>query len=332
MRHAVAVAVAVALLLGAPGGTRAGGGVNVTVRATVRPDPEDSNPLGRREYLVRFNVRVDADRTCDELRLAYRYRILFDGRLDQNFRHAGTQTVHSASGAVFAIDVGFGPSAGETVPLEATGQCMAGPAVVESKEVKRTVQIPPHSCEQGPLRVLRLRGPAAREDLTVENRLVPLRKGDLVLSAYTAWLGRVGRIVLGAPQCRGFRIALEGTGTFFPGTYARGYYGNVTGIGFGMKARFVGDQHAGGIETENAVAVAAGRRFGPSRVSSFDVYSYPRRVARLTRVRVVRGAAWVAGGPGAGAMSSPIRVEAGYETFVRCSSYRDCRPDVPRRF
>jgi hypothetical protein len=46
----------------------------------------------------------------------------------------------------------------------------------------------------------------------------------------------------------------------------------------------------------------------------------------------LRGAAWVSGGPGAGAMSDPVRIEAGYETLVRCSSYRRCQPDPPRRF
>lgn len=333
MRYGVAIAAAVALLVGAPGATSAGRArIEVTVRVTLRPDSEDSNPLGRRQFLVRFTVRVAAGRVCDELRLSHRYRILFDGRRDQNFQQQGTNSVGSVSSALFAIDVGFGPTAGETVPLEATGECVTGSAVERSARVTRTVQIPPHSCEQGPLHVLRLRRAAAREDLTVTNKLVPLRRGDLVLSAYTAWLGRGGSIVFGAPGCQGFRIALRGGGFFFPGTYARGYYGVVTGIGRGQHARFIGDQHAGGIETENALVTPTGRRFGPPRLSSFDVYSFPRKIARLTRVRVSRGAAWVAGGPGAGAMSRPIRVTAGYETFVRCISYRQCWPDPPRRF
>jgi hypothetical protein len=331
VRHGLALAAAAGLLLGVPHSTAADRpGVEVAVRATVRPDPEDSNPLGRRQFLVRFSVGVNANQTCDRLRLAYRYRILFDGRLDQGFQRRGSDEARAVSSAVFTIDVGFGPTAGETVPLETTGECVTGAAIERSRRVTHTARIPPHSCKNGPLRVLRLRGTAAREDLTVTNKLVPLRRGDFVLQAYTAWLARRSRIVFGARQCNGFRIALKGTGAFFPGSYARSYYGSITGIGFGMKAQFAGDQHAGGIETENAVVAAAGRRFGPRRVSSFDVYSYPRRVGRLTSVRVLRGAAWVAGGPGAGALSAPIRVAAGYKTIVRCSSYRRCRPDEPR--
>jgi hypothetical protein len=332
VRHGVAIAVAIALLIGAPRADTAGrAGIEVDVRVTVRPDSEDSNPLGGRQFLVRFTVRLAAGRTCDELRLAYRYRILFDGRLDQNQQQRATSTVGSASSAVFTIDPP-GPTPGETIPLNATGECVAGSTVERSARATRTVQIPPHSCEQGPLRVLQLRGAAAREDLAVMNKLVPLRRRDYVLTAYTAWLGRGGRIAFGAPQCDGFRIALRGGGFFFPGTYARRYSGNVTGVARGQHARFVGDQHAGGIETENALVTPTGRRFGPPRLSSFDVYSFPRRVGRLTRVRVLRGAAWVSGGPGGGAMSERIRIEAGYETLVRCSSYRRCRPDPPRPF
>jgi hypothetical protein len=333
VKYAAAIAVAVGLLLGMPHGISADRArVEVIVRVTVRPDSEDSNPLGGRQFLVRFTVRVAAGRTCDEVRLVYRYRVLFDGRLDGKSQQRGTYAAGSASNAVFAIDVGFGPTAGETVVFEGTGDCVTGSTVERSARVTRNVQIAPHSCEQGPLRVLQLRGSAAREDVSVVNKPVPLRTGDFVLSSYTAWLGRGSRIIFGAPQCHGFLIALHGGRAFFPGSYARKAVGAVTGIGFGAHARFVGDQHAGGIETENALVVPAGRRFGPSRISAFDVHSYPRQVARLTRVRVLRGAAWVAGGPGSGAMSPRARVAAGYETIVRCSSYRRCRPDAPRRF
>ncbi len=332
MKLGVAIVFAVALLLGGTRGASADRErIDIGIRVTVRPDSEDSNPLGGRQFLVRFTVRVAAGRTCDELRLAYRYRILFDGRLDRNQQQRARNAVSSASGAAFTIDVP-GPFAGETIPLEATGECVTGTAVERSRRSTRTVRIPPHSCEQGPLRVFRLRGSAAREDLAVLNKPVPLGKGDFVLTAYTAWLGRRSGIVFGAPQCHGFRIALSGRGAFFPGTYGRRQRGSVTGIGSGQQARFVGDQHAGGIETENALITPTGRRGGPLRLAAFDVFSFRRRVARLTRVRVLRGAAWVSGGPGAGAMSDPVRIEAGYETLVRCSSYRRCQPDPPRRF
>jgi hypothetical protein len=297
-----------------------------------RPDPEDTaNPLGRRQWDVGFDVVVSAEQTCDQLRYAYRTVDLFDGRLGLDGTYAGgTETSEAAQRA----DFGVTPSsadAGDTIVFTATGFCSLGGMSFRSAPVRLEVPIPPHSCDEGPLRVLRLHGRAWREDLERVNRRVPLHAGHYVWEVYTAWLGRGGRIVFGAPVCNGFRIWLRGGRVFFPGAYQRHRRGVVTGIGLGALARFTGDQHAGGIETENALVGPRGRRSGPSRVAKFDVFSYPANVGRLTRVRVLRGAAWVWGGPGAGAMSPPVLVRAGYVTIVRCTSYRHCRPDPPQR-
>jgi hypothetical protein len=307
----------------------------VTVKTAVigpRPDREDRmNPLGRRQWDVGFRVTVSSDRTCDQLRFTYRAADLFDGTLGLDRTYGGGDaTSKPAQTAGFDV-VSSNANTGDTIAFTATGFCILGGASFQSQPLRLRIPIPPHSCDEGPLRVLRLHGRAWREDLQVINKRVRLRTRHFIREAYTGWLARRSRIVFGAPKCDGFRIALRGGRAFLPGAYQRHGSGVMTATGRGALARFVGDQHAGGIETENALVRPAGRPADARRVASFEVYSYPRKAGRLTRVRVFRGVVSVQGGPGAGALSAPILVPSGYATIVRCTAYRSCRPDPPHR-
>jgi hypothetical protein len=301
--------------------------VTLTIEASKpRPDPEDTvNLLGRRYWEVDLRVKVSSDRACDRLSYSYRTQDLFDGRSGGHRSYAGRgETFESMQTADFGAIQGTG-SAGDTILFTATGSCSLGGANFLSPPARLRVTIPPRSCDAGPLRILRLTGHAWREDLNVLNKRVPLYAGHYVWEPYTAWLARGGRIAFGAPECAGFRISLRGGREFFPGSYERRRRGGETGIGRGALARFVGDRHAGGIATEDALVVSAG-----SRVATFEVYSYPERIGRLTRVRVVRGAARV-WGAGPRIRSAPVLLRSGYVTTVRCTAYRQCRPDRPRR-
>jgi hypothetical protein len=327
-----AILAVIALLLAAgPTASEQQPRVQLTVRVVEpRPDPQDKGkPLGRRQWAVGFDLSVSADRTCDDLRYVYRATDLFDDRpgLDGSYA-GGNRAPRPARSWDFGV-IPTSANAGDTIALAAAGFCRLGATSFRSATVRLRVPIPPHSCDEGPLRVLQLRGRAWREDLQVVSKRVPLHVGHYIWESYTAWLGRGDRVVFGAPSCNRFRIALRGGRVFFPGRYQRHAAGVATRIRFGALARFLGDQHAGGIETDNASVRAAGRPSAPRRLASFEVYSYPRQAGRLTRVRVFRGTVWVRG---SGAARPAMLVPSGYATTVRCASYRDCRPDAPHGF
>jgi hypothetical protein len=312
-------------------GSAVGAGDSVTLtisRSAFRPDEGTGLPAGRMYWFFDYVLFVQSSAPCTSFGLDYAYRILADGRLEQPSAHyEGHLDVEEAGrSTTFRVPVGFGPSPGEVVALRAAAVCRTEAGAVRSGPATKRVLIPPHSCELGPLRVLRLKGRAWREDTAEINRMVPLQKRDFVWSAYGGRLGRRSRIVLGAPDCRGFRVAIRGAGFFTAGAYAKRGRGEFTTIDLGASARFRGDQHAGGMETQSALVWPKGRRFGPIRIAEFEVVP---QAGRETRVRVFRGAAWVAAGPGAGAMSAPVLVPAGYVAVVRCTTRRECSTSRP---
>jgi hypothetical protein len=200
------------------------------------------------------------------LTLDYRYRILSDGRLEQRGAHyEGSELAPTpATDHTFAIEAGFGPNPGEVVVLNAVSRCLTSDGrVLSSAPSRRAVQIPPFSCQQGPLHVEALRGRGLREQPAKLNSLVPIRRHDFLWTAYTHILGRGARIVFGAPKCHHYRVVLTGRGGFDPGTYARHVRGDGVLMTLGMAAEVHGDQHSGGLYVEGGYVGV--RPLGPLR-------------------------------------------------------------------
>jgi hypothetical protein len=251
-------------------------------------------PAGVVPWDIYVPATVSSDRECDELGYTSRRRNLFDGRVGLNRQEAGSE---KRSGPIQRVEFG-GPQVfgdpGEKVILSARAWCRIGAAVFSSAPVTKRFEIPSHSCEAGPLRVMSLRGSAWREDQNVINKRVPLYRGHFLITAYDAWLGRRGRVVFGAHECNGFTVALSGTADFSPGTYVRRGLGDPTWVDGDAHVLFNGDRHAGGIEmAQNGVVVPLQQ----PGVVRFRVDLSPPGGPRRSRVRVLHGAVAVAGWP-----------------------------------
>ena len=316
--------------------------VALTALATARSSPSQNEPrvslsvtpsapapsggrsaLGRRDWAVSFRVNVTADRECENLSVAYTYRTLFDGRRSLNGPVSETyDTGAPASSASFGVHADA--SAADLVVFGARGTCELtdGTVLSTSGPVAATVAVPAHSCDEGPLRVLFVRGQVRREDLLSKLR-VPVRGGHYLWTGYRVWLARGSRLVLGAPECHALRIALGGAQSLIPGDYARLSYGNPTTLGPGGRADFQGDQHSGGVQTADAIALPRGLRTAKSKLARFTVASLPGRV---TRIRVTSGFVYVAGRRGSVAYSAPVVAQPGETVVVRCGSARACVP------
>jgi hypothetical protein len=296
--------------------------VSVSVTPSA-PASSGRSALGQADWAVAFRVTVTAERECENLSVAYTYRTLFDGRRSLNSPVSENyDTRVPASSASF--DVHANASAADLVLLSARGTCELtdGTVLSASKPVAANVLVPAHSCEEGPLRVLSLLGSVSREDFLSSQR-VAVRSGHYLRSGYRLWLARGSRIVIGAPECDALRIVLNGAQSLIPGDYARSSYGSPTTLGQGGSADFQGDQHSGGVQTTDAIALPRGARTAASRLARFSVASLPGRV---TRVRVESGLVYVAGRPGPNRYTAAIVAHPGETVVVRCRSARTCVP------
>lgn len=294
----VSVAIAVSALAAAsPGASQAEPQVSVAVAPSAPVQSGGRAPLGQREWAVAFRVTVTSESTCENLSVAYSYRTLFDGRASLGEAVSESfDTGAPASAAAFAVRASA--DAGETVALRARGTCELedGTVLSASEPAVASVAVAAHSCEGGPLRVLALSGSAKRADF---GSRFPVRTGHLLRPGDDVTLGRRSRLVFGAPDCGGLRVSVSGRSnlTFVPGEYARGSDGFPTTLGSGGWADFRGDQHSGGVQTANAIALPRGARGAPSRVARFRIESLARRV---TSVHVASGSVYVAPRLGSG--------------------------------
>ena len=309
MARALPLALAALIALAAPGATAARhAGVTLNARVLApTPDPEDTyNPLGRRGWDVPIALEASADPPCDTLVLRYTYRVSFDRRLVEAY--SGTFEVP-------------GPSFSADVPVRDPGSKIRYTAVAvcaETGEASPTASlaalVPPHTCDEGPIRVTALRGRAWREDLDVMNKLRPLRPGDLVVDAYTLEVGAGSRLVLAAPECDRLLYRIDGPAPGPTGSYDRGR-GSPFAIG-GGSVRARGDRHAGGIDVRGVWVAPLGER-----PSTYDVHAGRRSM----RVRVLRGSVRVS------RVRPRLVLHAGEEAIIRCEKRRPCRARLRAR-
>ena len=327
MRLILAMLVASAALAAATAGSSATPAVTVTVApSTPTVSSRDRGPSGRKTFSVAFRVNVAADQECENLSVAYSYRSLFDGR--PSLSGSATDffdTNKPASSASFDVHARADPA--DVVSFSARGMCedADGNTVSRSAPVQTKVSVPAHSCDEGPARVAAARR-TARQDLRTPGMRVRVRGGHYLWTGYRVWVGRRGRVTYGAAECHGLRATVSGPASFVPGDYSRRGYGAPLELGGGT-ADFRGDQHSGGVETNNAVALPHGKRAGPSKVSRFQVVSYATTRGGITRVRVQLGQVYVAGRSSSKRLvyGTPVVARAGQTVVVGCDR-RGCRP------
>lgn len=304
-----ALALGALIALAAPGATTARhAAVSLSARALApTPDPEDTfNPLGRRGWDVPISLEASADPPCDSLVLRYAYRVSFDRRLVETYSGS-----YDVPGPHFSDQVSV-RDAGSKIRYTAVAVCAA--TGESSPTASVAASVPPHTCDDGPIRVAALRGRAWREDLDVMNKLRPLRRGDFVVDAYALKVGARSRLVLAAPECDRLLYRIDGPAPAATGSYHRRGRGDSFAIdGGSVHAR--GDRHAGGIDVRGAWVEPLGER-----PSTYDL----RPARRSVRVRVLRGSVRIRN------VRPRIVVLAGEEALVRCGKRRPCVATVSR--
>lgn len=289
------------------------------------PQPgDDYNRLGDRYWDVSPPVRVRVPADCRGAEVATEARALWNGRPFRRGANAGDGGGFGplSSGQVAEWASAYG-NAGETIEIEAKARCHDGREV----STTRRFELPTASCDGGPIRVFDLKGSATQLDDNYFAREVPLRPGDLVGSNTLVRVAAGGRLVLGAPECNGFRAVLSA------GEHSLGGY-DRSGRGFWFSGTEIvarGDQHAGGLVVEGrsgepprAHVLPLGeqcRDCSTPRPASYEVRSSSTRVT----VRVYLGSVLVTGLDERRA----VRVSALHQTSVFPSARL---PTEPRLF
>jgi hypothetical protein len=147
-----------------------------------------------------------------------------------------------------------------------------------------------------------------------------VKRGHYLWQGYRVSVGKGGLIAYGAPECHGLRATVRGVASLVPGDYARRSSGATTRIGYGTTIDFRGDQHSGGVETANAVALPRGTALGPSKPARFVVSLARRNRGAATRVRVKWGEVYLAGRTGRSKYGTALILRAGQSATVRCSA------------
>jgi hypothetical protein len=324
---AILAVVSATLLSATPGISRADPAVSVSVKPSAPTAAAGRAPSGLRKYGVSFRVTITSTQECENLSVAYSYASRFDGR--PSLGGSATDSYDTGAPATTAtFDVHAAGHSADTVTFSGRGTCEQsdGTVVSASTPVVATVVVPPHSCAEGPLRVLGLRGLVTREDLVSPKTRVRVRLGHYLWGDYRVWLARGSQAAFGAGECHALRVVATGPGTLKPGMYSAGSYGAPTVLGEGGgSVDFRGDQHSGGILTESAVVVPRGLSTAPSKLARFRVVSLARKVGRTTTVRVLRGTVYVAGRVGKARYGTPVLAHTGQIIVVRCSSLTACK-------
>jgi hypothetical protein len=293
----------------ASGRSQAAPSVAITVTPSAPRATTGTTPLGRREFTVTFHVTVSSDAACENLSVTYTYGTRFNGRpsLGENVSESFDSGAPATSGA---FDVQASASPAETIAFDAQGRCEQedGTVLSTSGRVARTVQIPPHSCEQGPLRVLAVRGSVRR------GGRIAVRAGHYVRVDDAVSLGRRSSLTFGAPECRGFSVTVASRRSIGirTGAYSATSRGLATVVAAGATVAFRGDRHSGGLETPGAIVL-------PRTLARFGVSASSRT---LTTVRVRSGTVAVAPRVRRSTFGKRVVVRAGHG--VRCAA-RVCR-------
>jgi hypothetical protein len=305
----LAAVVLASLGAAASGSSQAAPNVRVTVTPSAPRATSGTSPLGQREFTVTFHVTISSDATCENLSVTYTYGTRFNGRpsLGENVTESFDSGAPATSGA---FDVQASASPAETIAFNAQGSCEQedGTVLSTSGRVTRTVRIPAHSCEQGPLRVLAVRGSARR------GGRIAVRAGHYVRVDDAVSLGRRSSLTFGAPECRGFRVTVasrRSTG-IRTGAYSATSRGFATVVAGSATVGFRGDRHSGGLETPGAIVL-------PRTLARFSAAATSRTV---TTVRVRSGTVAVAPRLRRATFGKRVVVRAGHG--VRCAA-RVCR-------
>ena len=327
LRPILAILVALAALTATSAGSSATPAVTVLVTPSApSPVAGGREPNGRRTYSVAFRVNIAADQECPNLSVSYSYETLFDGRPSLSGSAEDYYDTNApASSASFDVHTMADPA--DLVAFSARGTCedADGNTISESKPVAARLTVPAHTCEQGPVRVFAAKR-TVRQDLRTPGQHVLVRAGHHLWADYRVWVAKHGHVTYGAPECHGLRATVAGAATFIPGDYARRGYGASMQLGFGGAADFRGDQHSGGVETANAVALPRGKVTAPAKIARFEIVSYPKKLGRVTRVHVKQGTVYVAGRMlqrGVVYGRTDV-VRAGQTVYVRCTG-RICK-------
>lgn len=327
MRWVLALAFCIAAgatAWGGAAGEQAGLRVEIGYALATFDEEDADNDLGHKYWDVSPPVVVESRKRCDRAELTTRTDTFFNG--GRGFGHSGETSYGQLTGDGYRFeDRAFGPGdalAGETVRITATARCSSNGDVTTASS-QREFELPPASCDGGPLRVGEIEGRVTAVDWGHEEQGArSLRPGFLISPGSDLTVGQGGHVELGAPECNGFRVTLyegdHGVGTY--SSEARGDSFNAE------RALAEGDSHAGGILVPRRATVwPLGFRCrgchatGPS---SYEVRSTPNRVT----VRVFGGAVLV-GGPDE---RPTLRVPAGYQASVLCSA--TCREGHVRLF
>jgi hypothetical protein len=310
------LAVITATLVAAtPGVSEAPPSVSVSVTGSGPTASGGRAPGGLRSYGVTFHVRIASDQECENLSVTYSYAARFDGR--PSLAGSGTEFYNSGAPASSAtFDVQAAGNAADVVSFTGRGACEQadGTVLATSAEVNAKIDVPAHSCEQGPLRVLGASGSVVRRDLSSPSTTVRVRTGNHLWSGYQVTLGRRSRLVFGARECRGLRVIATGPAKIVPGDYSARAEGAPMRLGRGGVVDFRGDQHSGGVQTANAIALPRGARHAPSKLARFQVVSVS---GKLTRVHVRSGTVYIARRVGRGRYASAAVAKTGQTLLVR---------------
>ena len=311
---AILAVILATLVAATPGVSEAPPSVSVSVTGSGPTTSGGRAPAGLRSYGVTFHVRVASDQECENLSVSYSYAASFDGR--PSLAGSGSEFYNSGAPASSAtFDVHAAGNAADVVSFTGRGTCEQedGTVLATSAQVNAKVAVPAHSCEQGPLRVLGASGSVVRRDLTSRSTSVRVRAGNHLWSGYEVTLGQRSRLVFGARECRGLRVIATGPAKIVPGDYSARAEGSPMRVGRGGAVDFRGDQHSGGVQTANAIALPRGARHAPSKLARFEIASVS---GKLTRVHVRSGTVYVARRAGRGRYASAAVAKPGKTIVV----------------
>lgn len=303
------------LVAATPGVSEAPPSVSVSVTGSGPTTSGGRTPGGLRSYGVTFHVRIASDQECENLSVGYSYAARFDGR--PSLAGSGTEFYNSGAPASSAtFDVQAAGNAADVVSFTGRGTCEQadGTVLATSAAVNAKIDVPAHSCEQGPLRVLGASGSVVRRDLTSPSTSLRVRTGNHLWGGYQVTLGRRSRLVFGARECRGLRVIATGPAKIVPGDYSARAEGAPMRLGRGGVVDFRGDQHSGGVQTANAIALPRGARHASSKLARFQVVSMS---GKLTRVHVRSGTVYIARRVGRGRYASAAVAKTGQTLLIR---------------
>ena len=302
---AVVVPVVVACLLGAGviAGVPGAPSLSVSIAPVFPyPEPGDENVAGLSGWEIDPKIAVRFRRACPEATFDSTSVASFDGSDEKPEESTGGGEGFRA-GEVWHTSDQIYASPGDVVRYSVKVGC--GPGRTASSS--RTFTVPAASCYGGPVRIYELSGTVRRYGGGRAGRA--FRAGDL-LAERGFLVGPGSSVVVGAPECNGFRM------TFGPGLYSAGSY-DAGGRGdsfWGHAVLARGDGHAGGFSAMGLVEVVP-LGVPCDECDRHDPSSYAvTTIRRTVRIRVWRGSVRVsANGDGWQRL-----VQAGQELSTRC--------------